>query len=721
MSALATYALGTVGLPSTLVRGAPTVAVTSPLSVVTASPITVTWSYTSPIARAQEAYRVRLLNVDQTFTFYDSGIQSGAAGTFDVPFGLHAFTNYAVSVEAYDGLDWSDAAIQPFEYQPSDQTATTDPNLQVGSVYEVAINGVGLMLADHPEKGDTYRRQNAQLDPQRFATGDTPFSESVERYTFIGHQDWSGGEGQEYLDRERSLASRYEYSEGVDPFEFGQLACLPEMEIGAASASTGQPLIRTAAPGVFGYLTPVDTWWFKTGASELTKWDGTTATAFDPGGTVLSLTTDGFYWYVSTGADIYRGDTAATPGAPWSTENMANIYWAADRLVGIPFAATDSLSTFDTAGAVVDTFQHLGARINGATGGDGYLWYGVLRGTSCEVRAWQLDSTDQPFIAFTLPEGDAIVQLYFYLGNVFISTREGRIYRCVPNEGRLTASVVLDEPTFVGVGGFAGNGSKVAFTWLNMELDGSGGIGVIDLESGGYARWLSSENADDTLLVDGVAPYNDQFCFTVRTEGLYIPTTTLRSGLLRTSISDLASGTRKVFDSIKVSSQPLNGEIEVLYSIDSNQTFHSLGSHDSTGALSREFQIGLSAEAIGLEFRLTPDTLSPVLLLAQVKLHPVGLVDQLVTMAVNVANEQLGMNGQPLPLNGPERGQSLARWLESVLSTNVLFQDIDWPVTRQAQTFQVTAVDYRPVGVFNRHLNRREDGGVVVVSLRRAL
>ena len=89
-------------------------------------------------------------------------------------------------------------------------------NTAVGHRYQVGINGVGYMLADHPEKGDEYRRQVIPLDPQRLATSDTPFSEAIERYSFAAADTWESGSGQRYLHRGSSTAAAYHESTGLD-------------------------------------------------------------------------------------------------------------------------------------------------------------------------------------------------------------------------------------------------------------------------------------------------------------------------------------------------------------------------------------------------------------------------------------------------------------------------------------------------------------------------
>ena len=99
---------------------------------------------------------------------------------------------------------------------------------RVGHLYEVGINGTGYMLANNPAEGIEYRRQTVPLDPDRLATGDTPFSEAIERYSFAAADTWETGAGQKYLHRSQSTASAFRSSVGLDPFtEEGIIKLLP--------------------------------------------------------------------------------------------------------------------------------------------------------------------------------------------------------------------------------------------------------------------------------------------------------------------------------------------------------------------------------------------------------------------------------------------------------------------------------------------------------------
>ena len=64
---------------------------------------------------------------------------------------------------------------------------------EVGTLYDIAINGVGLSLYDgqgtFPEL--RVRRVTVPLDPERFSTSSTPFSDNVQRYVFSAWADFT--------------------------------------------------------------------------------------------------------------------------------------------------------------------------------------------------------------------------------------------------------------------------------------------------------------------------------------------------------------------------------------------------------------------------------------------------------------------------------------------------------------------------------------------------
>lgn len=726
MGTIASQPIGTEALASTVVRDAPTVAITAPDSVVLTTTVQAQWSYSSTLGRPQVRYRVRLYT--PVTNHYDSGWIDGAATSFTIPYLLQGHSLYTVEVQASDGIDTGTASKQI--YVELGDPLDSPINADVGSLYEVAINGVGLMLADTPNDPQTrYRRQTIQLDPDRLATGSTPFSEAIERYNYIAWENFRGGSGQRFTDRSDSDPTRFFYSEGVDPFtRKGEVRLVHDKEIVVASGE--DPCIMTAiGPTAF----------VKTDADELTSWNfvvgtPTSFTATTNGDEIVALASDGQVWYAATPGGIYANYTSAT-GSVWATEtDIAEMCWTGDRLMGVdPTVNAPAVYAWASDGSTEDggpKFTYTQGSIKGICGGSGYAYWGHNVGVTGTVRAWQLGSQDGDFVALNMPEGETITYLYHYLGNIFVATTGPggtRLYRCVSNEGRLLPELVAGGyGTELGgpVTSIAGAGNLVAFTWTGMTRDDRGGYGVLDLETAGVVRWWGFP--DPASVPRTVVPfgYGSLFMVTQDGEGLWAPNGVgyVAEGFLETSVSDLATNVAKVFEEVSLTTAPMRGVVEVAYSLNSNDSFRDLGVLDAAGAGSTTLPIGAQGQSIGVRLTLRPtqdlsDT--PAVKRVSVKVTPLGLTDQLLSMAVSAENERRGLNGNALPDNGPTRGRDIARYLESLVGRLVKLQDIDWPISRTPLTYQVVQADYMPVGMYSPQLNRRVDGGYINVVLRR--
>ena len=78
----------------------------------------------------------------------------------------------------------------------------------------------------------------------------------------------------------------------------------------------------------------------------------------------------------------------------------------------------------------------------------------------------------------------------------------------------------------------------------------------------------------------------------------------------------------------------------------------------------------------------------------------------------------MGLNGATI--NDAPAGMARARALEALIGTRVLLQDIDWPVTRTAEVWEVVSAEYSATGTYDRARSRRvEQDPVCVVTLRR--
>lgn len=731
--ALGVSPIGVMPLAGVLSRADPVVTVTAPSGTVEDSTLEISFTYQSDVGRAQASYQFQVRTEDGGTTLYDSTtVVSTATSGISIPFVFSGGSGYRIYVRASDGFDTSDWDYSTISYE---STSVFPTSSLVGSVYEIAINGTGYMLSDTPEQ--PVERRTTTLDAPRFATGETPFSEAVERYTFVGMSDFKGGAGQSFRGRTDSSPDRYFDSENINPFDED---CLQLIFAPVESMADTDSVVESVVAGGDIYMSSgVD------GSSDAeikhqSAIEGTVTTfTVAAAGTPVSMASDGTNWYLADGAAIFRGDDETDPGAAWATENAILVRWCSDRLAAVydDGGGNLALTTYSPSGAE----ESAGGRflfpdtvtIPDIASGDGYMWWIVNRDGVSQVHYWELGSSETyAAIGFTLPAGQRALSLGFYLGNVFIRAVEDLpdsewreiIYRAVPNAGTLTPTrVVAFEPgvtTGQSSAGFAGDDRFVAFPWRAMsEDDGYSGIGVIDLSTGGYARFQFS---DSTAAVRSVNNWNGRWAFTIDGSGLWVESDTVETtGWLETSYFDQASGLVKLVDEVSASFDPLpnGGTIGMERTTDQGGSYASLGDDaTSSGQKSETWDSGERVRSYGLRVTLGTSTDSPKLRFMQVKLNPESVADQLAVFPINCSDELSGLNGQPLLESGT--GVSRLKTLQSLISSQVVLQDVDWPITASTTTWQLVDVRGQMYGFFDRAKNRRVDTGIALVTLRRS-
>lgn len=736
--------LGAGTLAGNFARAKPTCAVTAPSGTLSAYPFNVTWTYTSTVSRAQDSYRIRLLSTDGATVIYDTGILSGAGTTAALSVILSAGSSYLVAVSVFDGFDWSVEATSTVLYD-GDSIEDIPDLATVGTVYEVAINGVGYMLADHPDKETRYERRVIPLDTQRLATGDTPFSEAVDRYAFLGFTDWAGGGGQRFYKRADSTDNSFYTSHGINPFTPGELRLLPSTTLhcsdsyafSKAVVASGKLFVTTASGELSAYDDPTDS----------------TATTFSitGAGTPLDLASDGTFWYFADGSNIYRNNAAADPAATWSTVDARVIEWCSDRMVVAyktgSSTVPNALATIGYASGAVTgpasgsnpfTFEEE-TDIRSITSGDGWVWWAAARYDKSYVYGWQLGSTDSYVTALELPAGQDVRSVGYYQGNVFVRAREltttsvskAIIYRCATSQGMLTPDKVLELSSSTvdhADGDFAGDDRFVYFSWRGMN--NYSGVGCIDLATGGYAKWL--EAPANTGFVRSIVQWYGRTVFTVDGYGAVMETVasgandnSVATGELVTSIADLNTGLRKGFGPVSATFDPLpsGATITVAYSLDAGTSYTTLSpSVTAAGQKSAEWDLSVESDSIMLKVTLThASTTTPVLRSLLCRAHPLGIADQVLIMPVNCADTISGLNGRPLPENGFGAGSRRTRLLESFAQTRVKVQDVDYQDTGASYIYDLVAVDSRRVGVQSQHNGKSSNSYVTTLTMRRRL
>jgi hypothetical protein len=717
---IGSHRIGSEAISGTFTYGYPTVSITAPGSEFSTNPVTVSWTYSSVAGYAQQKFRVKLWSQDQIILLQSTEVSSAATST-TIEYTFSTFSEYDITVEVFDGMNWSSPALVTSIYVGG--AIVPDPNTKVGSVYEVGINGVGYMLRDHPDGKWKYERRIASIEAPRLATGDTPFSEGFDRYAMIGQVDWSSGAGQRLRDRERSDRNAYWRSTGIDPFEVGELSLLTGVT--AVVADNYSPALAT----VYG------TNLIQASASaelKSTTTGGSTTTFTVTGlGTPLDCTSDGTYWYYCNGSNAYRNNAAVDPGVAWSTLDARVIEWCGDRIV-VAYPSSGStpnvVAVLTDAGAEVGAPQKwtlpVGTTVHSITSGGGYIWWSAQRGESSWIYAWQVGSPDSYITALDMPTGSVAQGIFHYQGIVYIqaAVSDGTtvIYRAaVTDGGLLVPSVLVDlEQASTIPMPFVGDGDKVLFGYTNMETSVSG-VGAIDLASGGWTKWLVSASGGE---VRSVVVWQGVAAFTLDGVGSFKENATVRSsGQIDMSIADLGTGLRKQIDTVTITTDPLptGGSVAIHVSLDGGLSYQLLGTSDADGSTTATFRIDRPADSVAFRLVLAASSTSPVVRTISAKTHPIGLHDRLLVLPINCCDSVAGLNGSPLPdQQGVGSGAARARTLEALSQQRVYVQDVDWAATDQVGAYEVVSVEVQSVGVFQPNVNRQIQDMTAVVTLR---
>lgn len=704
--------IGTEPIGGGKVWSVPTVTITAPSGSVSTSTITVTWNFSDTGALGQEAYRVQLAYQGSGSFLVDTGWTVSASASHALSYTLQDLSTYTVTVSARTPQGEIATDTQDFLVQLTSVASFAD-NTDVGKVWEVAINGVGYMLADRGQEGEDFEweRTTIPLEPPRLATGQTPFEEAVERYNFTTFTDFSGGAGQERYNLPSSIATAFMDSENVDPFTNpGKLQLLFDTnEI--HSDTYANPLLAVVN----------DTWYVLTADRELNHAaDDVTDGNFTVtgSGAFVDMTSDGQRWYACDGTDIYRG-TTADPVSAWSTIDGEVIHWAGGRICAAyadasPASSTPNVfTTLNDAGTEEVTNGRLtlnpGWTIRGMTDGSGYVFFGAYSGQEGEVWAWNIGSSDAPFQALPLPPGEVPVDLHWHQGSVYVRVDRPNathdtpqaIYRCpVGADGTLTPFSVVED-SLGASGTFAGLGDLVFFSWTGMSSAGISGIGAIDITTGGYAKcYFPSAESGATGHVVGVDIWNGRPIFTVAAEGLQRvhPTTRASSGWLKTSIVDAGSTLSKVWDEVSLQASPLasGSSASVDYSFNGGGSYTSLSAVSLTdaGVQSAKADLDIRSLSLGLRVNLTRGgtvTATPLIESLTMRYHPLALADTLVLLPIECSDNYNGLNGARLG-GVPGSGSERLATLESLVQTRVKFQDSTWQWTGTSEIMEVVGV-----------------------------
>ena len=627
----------------------------------------------------------------------------------------------------------------------------------VGTIYDIAIDGTGYVIAETSE-GNGYEKTTVPLMPDRLATGDTPFDQAVERYSFGSSDSWVGGQGQTFLNRNNSDSTMYLSSEGLDPFsEPGTIKLLPSF---TEKDSTTYANPRLVVVG--------DTLYVQTAANVVTPYAtvgggaGSTITLTHGGAAanITDLTTDGQYFYAACGdKGILRENLAAegAEDAQWNSAEVDTIDYVAGRLCCGEIANSSttpnrftsySIGGGSDVGSIERAGGHLtlgkGWTIQSFTEANGHVYFSAYKGNKGMVYAWPLGldssgNTQYPFVAWDLPPGLSPRETFAAGGSIFVrafrentsSAGTAYIYRCVPDPqtGALTPFFITELADMAttddhSVGVFSARDNQVYWGWKKMTSGNKTGLGCYDLETGGYAKFFQSDDAT-TGDVYGADVWQGRLVFSVAGTGIKKESTTAfeTAGTLNGSRIDGGSALTKGWDEVTVLTSALATGCSVTphVSIDEGDNYTALSTLDTVGGSAQTTR--LSSSSRSLQWKIVfvgSGTATTKLNFVQVKYHPIGLRDTVVSIIIDCGDNIRGLNGRPLPENAPNAGALRARTLAALTQRRVNYQDIDWPTTGAAEVYEVLQVQTQALGVYDRSQANKRHRLLASVVLRKA-
>lgn len=637
-------------------------------------------------------------------------------------------------------------------------------NKEVGSVYDLAINGVGLKVyqGEKLDRDARHRRYTVPLDPDRLSTTDTPFSQNIQRYQFVSWDDFTGGAGQKHRDRPSTSPTKFFDSHGMDVFTTpGEITLLPDTE--RIHQDTVGDWVRVEQVDTALYIIERRDVYVKTTVASAP------ALIYTHPDDIVAVTNDGVDLYIAGSTGIFKGSNT-NAFALWSAKDVRWIAWVAGGMVISKLGATSLTANefwsigvdglYDTTGATPgDDSAALplltlpnGWTVTKAVFGGGFVWFCALAGTRSHVYRWRRGSSiEAPVPVWDLPDNELATTLFHYQGQVMVrasvidenefvpapipaidDTIAARIYRCpVDQAGALVPFLlleILEDDVNNTFGGWNALGRFMHFGWSGMSETGTeSGVGIIDLATGGWSRHVVSDLPAQGN-VGSIVEWRNRLYFSVDGQGVWgtVPEF-VGKGYLDTDHSDSASALLKTMDDYRCIFEPLPAEasVEMKPSFDYGGSYLDRGFIENrAGAVQMVREEPRSVQSIGIRLVLIPNTArsaAPRVKLLQVRIHMQGLADQILEIPVDCTDRQHQPNRAASPTAKPGYGAETSRWLESLTQQLVSLQDVDFPWTGVTDIWQLVQAETSPIIEYDVKQGKNSVAAVTRVTLRRSL
>lgn len=413
-------------------------------------------------------------------------------------------------------------------------TAAPSTSTAVPGKWDMAIDGLELMLADGPQFRtiDTLRQQQSVGEAAEVSL-------NPEGFWRRSQSSWHLGAGQSVFDGPESSRFRFRDSYGVDVWEKYQLSLLPEAVLHTASENDSGSKILLCQVGQRSYMATKNA-----GASQVLRLDDTTTLTgiSNTYGPFRQLCSTGSWLLIGTTANgIWKHDPTTSSASQWITDAVTPSVVAFVKgrvIVCVGGAVYNPVTAFTSSGALpAALYTHPDAAWTwiGAAEGLSHIYLAGYAGEKSVIykTAVKPDGTalDIPSVAGRLPEGERITGIYGYLGTVVIGTTEGvRVAVANDGSGDLTIGALAEIPGGT-TAAFYGYRTGVYFGLTSSFVWGDGitraGVGRIDLANLADPQrllpaWATDRAGwDQPADVDGVIAPGGVVWFAVDGRGVY--------------------------------------------------------------------------------------------------------------------------------------------------------------------------------------------------------
>jgi hypothetical protein len=409
--------------------------------------------------------------------------------------------------------------------------------------YDVSFNNIPFILK--VDNQNPYRRETAQYKKDQFDNSAEPGEQSLTGWWVRSQTSWHNGAGIEFYEPGtdyQHVSHRFYDSRGIDVWTVGEIrlhkkvfhAYSSTSGAGNINAATGNDgtndvLVSGDAKGILRKITLSG----NSSASTATYVAASTSYPDGHSGTdypFYSVTTDGSTYYAACSRCIHKGtigtlnsDDIWFKHSTTDTNNVlvkyvkGNVFVGMGRMFGL-LDATTATSATHTTGAV-DTFSnkvsHVSVNWNwiDATASPGPLFFAGNGGNNGEVWSATIDPNESPVtntinlagatMVLSLPDGELIKAIHYYLGYLVIGTTNGVRVCPVDSNGNPRLGPLLVETSYP-VNGFTQRGTYIyAATKVLQGADTNGILIRIDLSQQfddgtfAYAYDLEYESSKD--------------------------------------------------------------------------------------------------------------------------------------------------------------------------------------------------------------------------------